>query len=572
MRRLAALGLVPIVAGLTLAAAPHDAGDAARYDGEARVRVDEELRLDLAATRGPLRIDGRIDGTVAMLDGDVLLGPEARIEGDVLVVGGEVRLERGARVTGEIVEFSASRTPARGPERGERRGWEDDRDHPDPWRSSRGWTYHGARRGDFSLVKLRLGPSYNRVEGLPIMLGPSIRTRGPNALRLEAMGILRTASTDAFGADRWGFRASLTQHLGPGDRFRFGATAFSTVQPLEAWKLSAEEASLATLLFHDDFRDHYGTEGWSAFLGVRPHRALDLRLEYRDAEHRSLAVAGPWTLFDGSDPWRLQPLVGEGDFRSLVGTLELDARDDRRDPFDGWLARIRVERGLDGDLVRPGLSAFLHPEADGGDGPSIPGDLAPGELRTDFTHVLADLRRYAPVGWDSHLGIRVVGGGSLRERPLPPQFQHALGGPGSLPGFGALQADCGIRAAAGKRDGVAFFPGYGCDRFVLGQVEYRGSLGFDLSVGDPDDEDDDHRHWHDFDVEVDWDPRWVVFFDAGRGWSYGDDVPGGVTTTGTLYDAGAGFLFDDVGFYLALPLNEGVDRDLRFLIRLQRRF
>jgi len=200
----------------------------------------------------------------------------------------------------------------------------------------------------------------------------------------------------------------------------------------------------------------------------------------------------------------------------------------------------------------------------------LPSDIPAMELSTDFTTAFLDLRHYAPVTDGSQLNLRVVGGGNVEQGSLPPQFQHALGGPGSLPGFSPFQADCGARSGVGSRDGVTFYPGFGCDRFVLGQIEFRGHFSLDLGFGEPDRDDEERGGWWDHDIDLS--PRWMVFLDAGQGWSYDDGVPGGQVTTGRLYDAGAGFLIDDVGVYFAVPLNEGVERDARFFVRLQRRF
>jgi len=102
----------------------------------------------------------------------------------------------------------------------------------------------------------------------------------------------------------------------------------------------------------------------------------------------------------------------------------------------------------------------------------------------------------------------------------------------------------------------------------MGQIEYRGGLSLDFGFGDPDYDDDD---WWD-DVDIDLSPTWVVFFDAAQGWSYNDPLTGAGQGTGMLYDAGVGFLIDDLGFYVALPLNGDIEQEPRFFVRLGRRF
>ncbi|MFP3949000.1 MAG: hypothetical protein ACLFWG_09745 [Longimicrobiales bacterium] len=559
----------------------YESGADSIFTGPVVVGRGEEIPGDVAATDGPLRIEGRIDGSVAMIRGEVEVGPGGFVTGDLIVVDGELRLEDGATVGGEIVEFSS---PIRDRRFAEERGLEpesrregrpdEDRRPRAGGRDDRKAARRAPRSDGSAVLTLRTGPSYNRVEGLALMFGPVIRTRGDHPLRLEALGIWRTAAEASSGAEEWGYDVRATQHLDRDETIRVGGSAYSVIDPINRWQLRDSEASLATLGFHQDFRDHFGREGWSVFAGVRPTPELDFQFEYRDAVHSSVAAADPWTLFNDHHPWRVQPLVGEGDLRTVVGSAELDLRDDREDPFSGWYARAELRKGVGGDLVLPELLAVVPEGAPGGAGVPLPGDVPAMDLATDFATAFVDLRRYAPVTDGSQLNFRFVGGGNVEQAPLPPQLQHALGGPGSLPGFSPFSADCGARRGVGSRNGATFFPGFGCDRFVLGQVEFRGHFSLDLGFGEPDrdrgDGDRGKRDW--WEQEIDFSPRWMVFLDAGQGWAYDAGTPGGQVTTGRLYDAGAGFLIDDLGVYFAVPLNGGVERDARFFVRLQRRF
>lgn len=550
--------------------------DAARsFVGEAVIPPGEVISGDVAATEGPLRVEGTVDGHVAMIGGDVMVASSARIDGDLVVVGGEARLEEGARVGGDIVEFGAPeirrRYGAASPGRARPDGSSD--------AGGEGQHTHAFRDGSARLT-LRAGPSYNRVEGLAVMGGPVIETRGPRSLRLEALGIWRTAAESSLGTDPWGYRVKATQFLDASDGLRVGGSAFSTVDPINRWQVRDPEASIAALGFHQDLRDHFGREGWSAFVGIRPIPSVDLEVGFRDERFRSLGAADPWTLFNRSHVWRAQPLVGEGDLRSVTGSVELDLRDDREDPFEGWYARADLRRGIGGDLIRPELLAITAEPGGLPAGMPLSEDVPAESFSTDFATAFVDLRRYMPVTSQSQLNLRVVGGGSVEATSLPPQFQHALGGPGTLPGYSPFLADCGARVGVGSHGGSTFYPGFGCDRFLLGQVEFRGQFTLDLGFGDGHrdrgrgDDDGDERHhdrewWH---HDIEFSPRWMVFMDAGQGWAYDEAGSGGRFTTGRLYDAGAGFLLDDLGIYFAVPLNEGVEREARFFVRLQRRF
>ncbi len=106
-----------------------------------------------------------------------------------------------------------------------------------------------------------------------------------------------------------------------------------------------------------------------------------------------------------------------------------------------------------------------------------------------------------------------------------------------------------------------FFTVYGCDRFALVQAEYRGNLSFRFNWSGrgwwDDDKEDEERYRESWDADVDW----VLFADAGHGWStrdgLGDD---------TGVDAGFGLLFDELGVYAAVPLRNG--RGVNLFVRL----
>jgi hypothetical protein len=431
-------------------------------------------------------------------------------------------------------------------------------DSPDnSWRDERRWR-DGDRRGDAELT-VRVGENYNRVEGLPVQIGPDIRTGGNWGTRIEALAVWRTDAGPLTNTQRMGYSARVEQALGT-RAFRVGASVRSTIDPIESWSLTNLEASLAAALFHDDQRDYFEREGWSAYAHFRaPRTPLDMTIEYRDETHATASTRDPWTLFNDDRTWRAQPLIAEGDVRSIRGSIAFDDRWERDFRSRGWLARVDVTHVLEGSLAVPATSAL--PGAASGFAPPLSYDAG-------FTTGFVDLRRYQSAGWGGILGMRVVAGGALDDRALPPQFQHALGGAGGLPGYSLFSADCGARGNYVVRDDddaaspVAFFPSYGCDRFAMVQLEYRG--GIDFSFGH--DEDDWHRGWS-MGADVDW----TVFFDAGRGWALEKDRIAGRSNTEMLYDVGAGVILGGFGIYGAVPLDSR-DRGMRFFVRLGPRF
>lgn len=520
-----------------------------RFRGASTVPEGRVIQSDVGALRGPLTVEGEIVGDVMVLNGDLVVRGGGRIDGDVTIVGGQF-LGDHTSVSGQVTVYSERLAYGR---RGDRIVVERRRRlAPDRTRSR---------------ISFRNEGSYNRVEGLPIMMGPVVRTGGDDFTRFDAMAIWRTAQ--GFEPEEFGWFLRAEQHFGADGRLTLGATAHSLVEPIERWGLTDAETSLATFLFHEDFRDYYAREGFSVFLGYEDRDAgLRLRGEYRDEDHAFVPVESPWTLKGGDDPWRPQPLVAQGNVRTLRLGLTVDDRNDREDPSDGWYLDAHAVLGLEGSLVLP-------PRLDGLPGPAT---LLEGErgVESDFRTGFLDLRRYARLGPTADVRVRGVLAGSLQEEPLPPQFQHALGGAGSLPGYPLMGLDCGVRdreVSVLREDGDLTvrhpaFAGYGCDRIALLQVEYRGGFSVDVDLGD--DEWDEDWNWY---PAVDFTPSWTLFANVGRGWAFDDPAATAYPRydTGTFADVGMGILLGDIGLYWAYPL-QGDDHDLNFFVRVDYRF
>ncbi|HEX2203090.1 MAG TPA: hypothetical protein VHG91_07320, partial [Longimicrobium sp.] len=424
------------------------------------------------------------------------------------------------------------------------------------------WERERRGRADFILGT---GQSYNRVEGLPITFGPIFETPGENPFRLRVAGIYRTENGPEMGPERWGFEARAEQFFGGERRFRVGGSLFHKIDPIEDWHLTEVENGLSTFFLHRDYRDHYQREGGSVYAVFSPPSSpLSGRVEWRREYNESKATGSPWSLFDNDEEWRPQPLVATGDLQSLILSGTFDTRSDRRDPASGWYVQGEVERALSADLVRQG--ATIVPRDPGPEPIALP--LGPREFGA-FTHGLVDVRRYNRISPTSRLNLRFLAGGALDGDALPPQRQHAMGGEGSLPGYALFSQDCGARGYSTTLNDTEFFPAYGCDQFVLGQVEYRGDLSFRLDLSDWGERDGE---WEEEGGDLDErdlhaDLGWVLFADIGRGWS----LDGTLGDTPTRADVGAGILLGRLGVYLAAPVTSGGD-GVNFFIRLSPRF
>jgi hypothetical protein len=507
-----------------------------RMSGEARIGAGTALRGDVAVL-GTLVVDGVVEGHVVVINGSLTVNPGARIAGSASVAGGDARIATEAEVSGGIYVY---REPLRYRQQAGRIAYVPPLVEP------------GLGAGvDLSFGRTDIfiashGP-YNRVEGLPIGIGPRIRSAGSHPMTARAIVIARTSKASELEPRRIGYDLRAEQVVMPAAGLALGARLYSEIAGIEERGLSDREASLAAFLLHRDYRDYYEREGWSLYGTLRrPGTPWTLQLEYRDEEHASRAAVNPLTLLHNRTAWRPQPTVAEGAVRSITASLSVDTRNEDRDPSAGWQVDIDLEQGLGGTLRNPGMGAGTAQ------------DHALFRSSADFLGLDVDIRRYARLTPYSRLALRIAAAGSVDGGAMPPQRQHALGGAGSLPGYRPMEFDCGARDQTLQLRGDSFHPYYGCDRMTLVQLEYQAnfplarrlaeSAGIGGAVGSL--------------------VRWVVFFDAGRAWIERESLAGRARSHADFSaDAGLGIRVGPFGAYLAFPLSGSAD-DVNFFVRL----
>lgn len=517
-----------------------------RLTGRSRIPEGSRIEGDVVVLGGSLHLGGEIRGELVVANGDLFLDSGAVVQGPVWVLGGRVEGRDRARLAGDLQVY---RAPLRYRIRDDRvEGAVREGEVPSRFLSTD--LGFGQTR-----LTVRAAGAYNRVEGLPVQFGPVVETSGRNPLVLEAFGIWRSAGGLALDTDDMGYHFGLDQAVGGRGTASVGAEVYSRVRAIESRGLADVESSLATFLMRRDYRDHYEAEGWTGYLRITPARLpLQFRLGFREEAHAFAPVADPWSLGGDDDPWRPQPLVAQGTGRYLETEVEWDSRDDPVHATDGWWLRVAATGQVAGDLRREVV-------------PAVPEE----EDAATFPRVLwgsADVRRYARVSPSTHLRLRVFLAGSPLRRELPPQFQSALGGEGSLPGHRRFAVDCQARSltfASPDDEDASVFGGYGCDDVSLVQVELQRMLPFE---------------WNPFPEE--WEgselpglvriqPALTVFLNAGQGWARSEDESDGRRNSPQMADVGVGLVAGSLGFYWAHPLNRR-DRGLNFFVRLQHRF
>jgi hypothetical protein len=516
-----------------------------RVEGRLVIAEDRTINGDVAVAGGPtLTIAGRVIGRVLAVNTDVVLRRGARVDGDMLIVGGRLEGRDDARIEGDVRIYPQSL-------RYEIDGERLIADERQETRPSFGRVRAFGDRTE-SQLSLTVSP-YNRVEGLPIHFGPALRHRTPGVdLRIDALGTIRSADDFRWNSDNLGHDA-LIEIRSPASRgIGIGGRLYDRIDPMERWHLSDTEAALSTFVLHRDFRDYWERHGGGVHMLAFTGSEQQLTVGYSEERWRSRTDLDPWTLFRDDDGWRPNPAVDEGKIHLATARFLYDTRNDEDDPWTGWLIDADVEFG-NGELSGP--------------------VAGPIEQEVKYTRAFADLRRYNRLSRDAQLNLRFVYGGWVGGDELPLQRRFSIGGAGTLPGFDFRRnPGGGPDVGTCNTTGLAL-PGSPalCERVVLAQIEYRGSLGFGRMRPVS-----NRRWWGEQES-----PQWVVFADAGRGWLVGDEDAGDeieyaestVIPPLETFRTDVGFGLDAgfVGFFIAKSVSH-TDIPANFFVRVRHRF
>jgi Omp85 superfamily domain len=528
----------------------YNAPTTTRLAGRVRLPAGNGWEGDVAIRNGPALLGGRVNGTLLVLNGNAVLDSTAQIVGDLIVVGGSVL---GARetVTGAIEEY-AEPLPYR---------LEGDTliHAPDLWRRLRlsaRYTF-GSGESRSSLI-LATGGTYNRIEGLPIVAGPTLDLALPSHVRLRAsaVGVFRTARSISGECCDLGYNARVELSAGERRRVSLALRSSDLVTPIEDWGLHANEVGWEAFLVRRDYRDYYRSNGVAARIGWQVEAPLSLGLEIRREHQVSLSARDPWTLSRTSLPWRPNPPIDNGYYTTVTPNITLDSRNDRTQPTSGWYVRGSLDiAASDGAQPAAGFPASVRDSV-----------ALLGEYR--YTRAFFDLRRYNRISAQGRLNLRLVLAGWLGGDPLPIQKRVSLGGPEPLPGYEFRQSACNAQATTGAFAGTKVAA---CDRVIALQAEYRGHLSLHARY-DPESGEGEGLGYV---TRFLGGPDFVVFGDAGQGWLVGRG-PGRIPSNALpglkswLADLGLGIDWGGFGIYVAKAVTVG--QPLRVTARLDHRF
>lgn len=361
------------------------------------------------------------------------------------------------------------------------------------------------RRSRFSSLAITTGKTYNRVEGLPVHIGPVFRDSiGAASVQLSVLGVIRSSRTFHWDAQNLGHRISAEYRVGRGRGYALGLASYDIVEPVEKWQLGDPDAALAAFFARRDFRDYFGRHGAKASATLNTSEHSSFGLEWSDERWASRAERSVLTVFRNGARWRANAAVDDGRFHIATARANRDTRNDPLVPTDGVLATVEYERGT-GTTATPGAISLLARET------------VPAQTSRSYGRVLIDARSYNRVSPSTLLSARIVLGGWLHGGELPLQRRFSVGGIGSIPGFDYRKAYDEVDVSQCNSGGL---PPRGnpaqCERVILTQLEYRTEL---------------HSSWQDWfnarpirlrGIGFTVRPAAIAFVDAGRGWLVGE--------------------------------------------------
>ena len=395
--------------------------DIVRFLGNVVIESDEFIRGDVVTLRGTVNIQGKVDGDVVAVFGNVELDSTAYVYGDVVSVGGKIYRDKGAVVKGDLVQTTITGVKVDdgeqhvsvgvggisvGPKTGDE--WSRKKSRPQ-------------RRRNYDIEEENLMFRYNRVEGL--FLGLKLGHddwRDKNSAWFDIYGHAGYGFSRKRGCYQIGVERSIFGRLGP----VIGIEAHDLVDTEDKWIIPTFENSLAALWLREDFQDYYRREGYSGYLSHAISEFLTMKAAYRKDHHYDLTRKTNWSIFGGDKKFRENPLIDEIEFKSLHVTFTLDSRNNQKYPDQGWLIDVH------GEFAGKNFN----------------------KTDTDFDRLIVDIRRYQPITYGENLDFRLRAGSS--RGVLPEHLKFDLGGISTLRGYKFKE-----------------FADY--NRMILGNIEYR---------------------------------------------------------------------------------------------------
>jgi hypothetical protein len=404
------------------------------------------------------------------------------------------------------------------------------------------------------------GKTYNRVEGLPIYIGPTFKDHiGHANLSLAALGIIRSSNKFHWDPENLGHRLTADLRFGGRRGFAVGASSFDEVSKIEPWQLTEPDGGLAAFFLKRDYFDWFGRHGARVYAAAFPNEYSSLTFGLSSERWSTRSAREVFALFRGDEAWRANPRINDGVAHVADLAFRIDTRNSALRPGAGWFVNAQYEYGS-GDFETAGTAIGQD-------------DLLTDVRRLQYGRGFLDLRRYNRISPRRQLNARLVLGGWLHGDPLPLERRFSVGGIGTIPGFDFRRTGIGTDVGQCARDPDAepSRPAQ-CERVALAQLEYRHELVSELF--DIFNRNGIRVRGASFRVK----PTAVAFVDGGRGWRVGPREGDLQYPSGSLpgfntwrTDVGLGLDLGIAGIYVAKAVSSSKE-PANFFVRIRSRF
>jgi hypothetical protein len=294
---------------------------------------------------------------------------------------------------------------------------------------------------------------YNRVDGLYLGLkmdrNHKIYVHKPFQIYGEA--------GYAFSEKAFRYQLGVDKVWGGEYRFIVGGELHDLTSTQDQWIVGDLENALNAMIFKNDYRDYFRTQGFSFQASQNLNQSLTLGASYRVDDYSNLQNQVNWAVFFPKHDFRINPMIVEGRMVSYTGSVELNtvstiSAGKKHIKRVGWNIKAEGERSLK-------------------------------KLNSDFefTRYTLQVARFQPISRWENIDARVMIGTATGDVPLQKIF--SVGGISTLRGHD-------YKAFAGNQ-------------VILSNVEYRLSSGIL--------KDDKIFFLHPFSV--------ILFMDNGYAWN-----------------------------------------------------
>lgn len=232
-----------------------------------------------------------------------------------------------------------------------------------------------------------------------------------------------------FGPERFGYSFGLERPFFRDGVVQAGASIHDLTGSDDRWRLDDTEQSLVAIGFRNTFRDYYRRKGFQLHAALRPLAAHEWLVAWRNESHAPLVNETDWGFFRDDHPFRPNLLAQEGNLRSVIVGYTFDSRG-LTPESSGERFRRHLVDDLFGSTTGREHGARVEWLT----------ELAPAAFNDDFDftrHVL-NARGWLQLSPGRMLSARMMSGWTSGE--APPQRVFALGGIGSVHGYGFKEA------------------------------------------------------------------------------------------------------------------------------------